>query len=243
MQSGSFTDNAATHGLPDERPMQLETTRRKIADSSGGVSSRELRAATLELIRKLGLRGEVADFGAGRADLVRSFVDMDRFSSITGLDLRERPMDLPAHVHWCNVDLNQPVACPDSSFDLVTSLGLIEYLENPFAFAREVHRVLRPGGTAILTTPNNESWRALTSLVIRGHFVAFPRLSRNINLTTLVRSDFEKILGLAGFSNIHFSYTVSGMVPKLKVSWQAISGGLLRGMRYSDDLVVACQKS
>jgi 2-polyprenyl-3-methyl-5-hydroxy-6-metoxy-1,4-benzoquinol methylase len=222
--------------------MQLEATRKRIADSSGGRSSIELRTTALVLIRKLDLQGAVADFGAGKAHLIRSFLGMDRFSSITGLDLRERPSDLPAQVHWCNTDLNQPVACPANSFDLVTSLGLIEYLENPYAFAREIHRVLRPGGRAILTTPNNESWRALVSLVVRGHFVAFPRTGGNINLTALVRRDFERILNYAGFSHTCFSYTGFGMVPRLSVSWQAISCGLLRGMRYSDDLVVTCQK-
>jgi 2-polyprenyl-3-methyl-5-hydroxy-6-metoxy-1,4-benzoquinol methylase len=222
--------------------MQLDATRRRIADSSGGTSSRELHTTALEFIRKLDLQGAVADFGAGKADLIRSFLGMDRFSSITGLDLMERPSDLPAQVQWCKTDLNGSVACPANSFDLVTALGLIEYLENPYAFAREIHRVLRPGGRAILTTPNNESWRALVSLVVRGHFVAFPHTGGNINLTALVRRDFERILNYAGFSDTGFSYTGLGMVPRLPLSWQAISRGLLRGMRYSDDMVVTCQK-
>jgi len=154
----------------------------------------------------------------------------------------ERPADLPPQIKWCHADLNQPIDCPAGSFNLFTSLGVIEYLENPYAFVRELHRVFRPGGTAILSTPNNESWRALTSLLLRGHFSAFPRQATNINLTALVRSDFEKILSFAGFTDVRFSYTGSGMLPKLKISWQKISAGLLRGMRYSDDVVIVCQK-
>jgi 2-polyprenyl-3-methyl-5-hydroxy-6-metoxy-1,4-benzoquinol methylase len=233
---------AAARQLPDDRPIQLDAMRRKIADSSGGASSAKLRATVLDLIGKLDLRGAVADFGAGRADLIRSFLEMDRFSSIVGLDLMERPTELPSHVQWCNADLNQPVAFAARSFDLVTSMGLVEYLENPYAFARELHRVLRPDGTAILTTPNNESWRALISFMVRGHFAAFPPLGANINLTALVRSDFERILRFAGFSSTYFTYTGYGMVPKLLVSWQAISCGLLGGVRYSDDLIVVCRK-
>jgi len=233
---------AAVHQLPDDSPIQLDAMRRKIADSSGGTSSQKLRATVLELIGKLDLRGAVADFGAGKADLIHSLLEMDRFSSIVGLDLRERPSDLPSRVQWRNTDLNQPVACDAGSFDLVTSLGLVEYLENPYAFAREAHRVLRPDGTLILTTPNNESWRSLISFVVRGHFAAFPPRGVNINLTALVRSDFERILRFAGFSGICFTYTGYGMVPKLLISWQAISCGLLGGVRYSDDLVVVCRK-
>jgi 2-polyprenyl-3-methyl-5-hydroxy-6-metoxy-1,4-benzoquinol methylase len=232
----------AARQWPDAMPIQLDAMRRRIANSSGGTSSTKLCSTVLDLIGKLDLRGTVADFGAGRANLIRSLLEMNRFSSIVGLDLMERPSDLPSRVQWCNADLNQPVASAAGSFDLVTSLGLVEYLENPYAFARELHRVLRPDGTAILSTPNNESWRALISFMVRGHFAAFPPLGANINLTALVRSDFERVLRFAGFSGTWFTYSGFGMVPKFPVSWQAISCGLLGGVRYSDDLVVICRK-
>jgi 2-polyprenyl-3-methyl-5-hydroxy-6-metoxy-1,4-benzoquinol methylase len=228
---------------PPSRQPRIEAIRRKIAYSSDGTSGEPLRTSALDLIRKSDPRGDVADFGAGKGNLIRSLLEMDCFSSITGFDLMERPSDLPANVQWCNTDLNQPVDRPADSFDLIASLGLIEYLENPYAFVRELHRVLRPRGIAILTTPNNESWRALLSLVMRGHFVAFPLMGSNINLTALIRTDFERILHFGGFQDVSFSYSRSGMIPKLTVSWQALSGGMLLGRRYSDDLVVACRKA
>lgn len=222
---------------------ELEASRRKIADSSGGTSSAPLRRSVIEIARKLDLRGEIADVGAGKGDLIPLLEGVNRFSAITGFDLMARPSDLPSSVEWCEADLNQPLPCAPESFDVVVSLGVIEYLENPFAFARELHRVLRPGGTAIVTTPNNESWRALTSLVIQGHFAAFSPLGSNLNLTALVRSDLNKALRAAGFRSVNFTWTGKGMIPKLPLSWQAVSGGLLRGMRYSDDLVVTCRKA
>jgi hypothetical protein len=106
----------------------------------------------------------------------------------------------------------------------------------------EIHRVLRPGGTAILATPNNERWRALISLMVRGHFGGFSRSGKDINLTALVRSDFEKLLQFAGFLEISFDYATCGMILKLPVSRQT-PGGRLRGVRYSDKLVIVCRKS
>jgi SAM-dependent methyltransferase len=41
----------------------------------------------------------------------------------------------------------------DRSFDLVTSSGLMEHVENDAAAYREVHRVLKPGGYYIFTIP------------------------------------------------------------------------------------------
>lgn len=42
----------------------------------------------------------------------------------------------------------------DGSFDLVTSFQVIEHVLDPAPYLREIARVLRPGGTFVLTTPN-----------------------------------------------------------------------------------------
>jgi SAM-dependent methyltransferase len=43
---------------------------------------------------------------------------------------------------------------PDASFDLVTSFQVLEHVPDPSPYLGEIRRVLRPGGTLILTTPN-----------------------------------------------------------------------------------------
>ena len=42
----------------------------------------------------------------------------------------------------------------DNSFDRVFSFQVIEHIDNDRLFLKEIHRVLRPGGEAFLTTPN-----------------------------------------------------------------------------------------
>ncbi len=55
---------------------------------------------------------------------------------------------------------------PDASVDLVISLEVLEHLrEDPAFFALEAHRVLRPGGRVVLTTPNANAFRALVALI------------------------------------------------------------------------------
>jgi 2-polyprenyl-3-methyl-5-hydroxy-6-metoxy-1,4-benzoquinol methylase len=44
----------------------------------------------------------------------------------------------------------------DNTYDFVVSFQVIEHIQNDELFLREIHRVLNPGGTALLTTPNRK---------------------------------------------------------------------------------------
>lgn len=44
---------------------------------------------------------------------------------------------------------------PDYSFDVIASFETIEHLENPETFLAELRRVLKPGGTILLSCPND----------------------------------------------------------------------------------------
>lgn len=43
---------------------------------------------------------------------------------------------------------------PDGTFDSIVSFQVIEHIQNDDLFLKEIHRVLKPGGLAMLTTPN-----------------------------------------------------------------------------------------
>lgn len=66
-------------------------------------------------------------------------------------------------------DANQPLPFVDESFDVVCSIEGIEHLENPSAFLREIHRVLKPGGHAAISTPNVDSYTSKRNNFFKGY--------------------------------------------------------------------------
>lgn len=55
-------------------------------------------------------------------------------------------------------DVEKGLPYADSSFDLVWCTEVVEHLRKPEEFLREIGRVLKRGGRAILTTPNSAWW-------------------------------------------------------------------------------------
>lgn len=217
---------------------------RQIASlASGGTSSDFVYAKFLSLIKQFNLKGDCLDFGAGTGNLTRQIHQLNCFDSVTATDIMERPLELDLSINWIAEDLNNSLDIPSCKFDVIVSSEVIEHLENPRAIAREWFRLLRPSGTLILSTPNNESWRALLALLIQGHFVAFSDSCYPAHITALLRKDLERILSEAGFRTVEFAFTDYGGVPKMpQKSYQELSFGMLRGIRYSDNLLVVANK-
>lgn len=216
----------------------LITQRQLASAASGGISSEPVYKTFERVLTQLNLQGDILDFGAGQGNLTRHLQTLGCFSCITAIDIMQRPIELDRSIGWISWDLNEQTNIPADSFDVIVSAEAIEHLENPRAIAREWFRLLRPGGTLVFSTPNNESWRSLVALLLRGHFVAFSDTCYPAHITALVRKDIERILKEAGFSMPEFVFTNVGGIPKLpQLHWQTVSGGIMRGLRYSDNLL------
>ncbi len=226
--------------------MNLNLTNKRQAASiaSGGISNQAIYDNFLELIEELNIQGDCLDFGAGIGNLTQLLQSLDYFNSITAVDIMQRPVEIDDSIKWISWDLNESLDIPSQQFDVIVSAEVIEHLENPRATVREWFRLLRPNGIIIFSTPNNESWRALIALLLQGHFVLFSDTCYPAHITALLRKDIWRILGEVGFSEPTFVFTNLGGIPKLpQFQWQQISGGLLKGLRYSDNLLTIAYKA
>ncbi|HKY60816.1 MAG TPA: methyltransferase domain-containing protein [Gemmatimonadota bacterium] len=52
----------------------------------------------------------------------------------------------------------------DESFDVVVSIDVHEHLDDCRPFNRELRRVVRPGGTVVVSTPTGDAWKPVTVL-------------------------------------------------------------------------------
>jgi SAM-dependent methyltransferase len=126
--------------------------------------------------------------------------------------------------------MHDPFPHPDGHFDAVTAWGVIEHMENPLHFLREVHRTLRPGGLFLLSVPN------VLHLVSRLQFLVTGVLPRwhaaNNHIFVLPPGIFEKTV-LRYFSLQEELYTKPGNVHPNPVArrWGPLYGladGLLK---------------
>jgi ubiquinone/menaquinone biosynthesis C-methylase UbiE len=99
-------------------------------------------------------------------------IDLLRFArggaSVTGIDLSRTAIDLARK----NFELGEQKAdlrlmngeCmqfADNTFDVVYAHGVLQYTAEPAKMIDEIHRVLKPGGEAILMVYNRYSWLSL----------------------------------------------------------------------------------
>jgi ubiquinone biosynthesis O-methyltransferase len=97
---------------------------------------------------------QVLDAGCGTGWFSKGAAD--RGAVVTSMDLGEK---LLAEVKK-KCDSNRVVGSilempfPDNHFDIVVSSEVIEHTPNPEQAVKEIFRVLKPGGTMVLSTPN-----------------------------------------------------------------------------------------
>src|SRR5688572_9215592 len=75
------------------------------------------------------------------------------WGDVTPENLMEMSELLGESVHHVRED-NFPFA--DNQFDCIVAIDVLEHLDNDQSFLRELRRVLRPGGRAVITVPNGD---------------------------------------------------------------------------------------
>jgi ubiquinone/menaquinone biosynthesis C-methylase UbiE len=138
------------------------------------ISHRSTNDKVLQMVLPLMKPGiRVADVGAGEGffsqllgEQIKNTMGLEPSDVISACDIFPESFRYPeVKCHWILPDGRLPYE--DASVDVACSLEVIEHVEDQFAFTRELYRILKPGGVAIISTPNvlnlNSRWRNLHS--------------------------------------------------------------------------------
>jgi SAM-dependent methyltransferase len=213
-------------------------TRAKLSLGISGVATYRMVADALAGRHKGG--GILLDLGCGHGDLW-PFV-ADHFAQYTGADVL-RYDGFPKECEFRLVDLDTgQIPYPDEFADVVVAVETIEHLENPRAFARELTRLVKPGGWAVVTTPNQLSLLSKLGLLVKNEFPAFRGINYPAHLSALLEVDLRRIAAECGWEAVAVHYTGSGRLPGTSRHWPSwISRSFPRSL--SDNVMIVGRKN
>lgn len=102
------------------------------------------------------IKGDLLELGCGEGRGVEQLSELA--DSYIGIDKIQEVIDV-LKAKYPSLQFEQAVFPPfqnleDNSFDSIVSFQVIEHVKEDANYLKEIHRVLKPGGLAVLTTPN-----------------------------------------------------------------------------------------
>ena len=102
------------------------------------------------------ISGKVLEIGTGSgygieiiSPVADEFVTVDKFETSALEKIKGH-----GNVKFIQMNIPPLVGLEDNSFDFAISFQVIEHIKKDHDFIKEIHRVLKPGGKFIVTTPN-----------------------------------------------------------------------------------------
>jgi len=200
---------------------------------SGSSSEKIYDVCCKILVDENAFGGNMLDIGGGKGEF--SLRVKERFRHICLLDYS--PAAIP-EIETRSADLNQIWPVNDSEFDVAIALEVIEHLENPRHFFREILRSVKSGGFLIISTPNQGSIANRFCFLLRCEHQQFQDSCYPAHITALVPRDFERISRELKQLEFLFSFTNSTRIPGTKLYLQSVLPWA-RGGLFSDNIVFA----
>jgi len=135
-----------------------------------------LHGQLADLVQGLAKPGAtVVDVGAGAGALAQRLHDLGY--DVLAVDVDEKPFG--AEVPFQRLDFNDRAAVDgflrahQGRFDVVLGIEVIEHVENPWQYLRDLRALAKPGGHVVVSTPNVTSAFSRVWFLVRGRHAQF----------------------------------------------------------------------
>ncbi len=110
----------------------------------------------------------------------------------------------PHYPSALTLDANAVLPFADDEFDLIWCSEVIEHLRNPAFTIGEFKRVLKPGGSLVMTTPNHDLW---IFRLIEAIGIPMSQLENETHTCFFTYSDIRNLVGTSDFYG-YFPYVL-----------------------------------
>jgi len=127
----------------------------------------------------------VLDIGCGDGVFLNQFpIDTKKY----GVDLFSQK---PKNINYSQHDISKGLPFNSEKFDLVIAGHIIEHLLDTSFFLKECNRILKKGGTLIISTPNTSNFRNIPKIILKKQL-------RSVDFSSDIVTKDELLLGPSG---------------------------------------------
>jgi 2-polyprenyl-3-methyl-5-hydroxy-6-metoxy-1,4-benzoquinol methylase len=186
----------------------------------------------------------ILDVGAGAGSFCKRLLNQG-YREIEAVEINTDWFQVPGiPVHALDLQKEWADQLPEPAFDVVVTIEVIEHLENPWHFARQCARAVKPGGLILLSTPNIQSTRSRIQFLFDAEFRFFRQKDFEAvgHMTSLTQNQIRQVFESAGCERVESSHSGHKGIPSpksakkaVRAAFYALTYPFMRGPKHGEE--------
>ena len=165
----------------------------------------------------------IVDVGCGTGAFLQRLSDHG-YQNLQGVDIRPAVAQVgAARMHAVDVDAGV-LPLQSASCDIAVLIEFMEHVENPGMLLSELHRIVRPGGCVLLTTPSLHSLEARFRWLLAERLKQFDEIGDPTHIYPIFLHPFRRLCQRHGFHvRRHWGHPENGESPTSRAALRFVS--------------------